>query len=432
MKFGRSSNQSENYNYYSDQRQQTSGQKNQTGASNRTENLTGGFQANDNFQRVAESDPHNKNLFSHNLASYRKANQAQDKKADRETFRKDIYAMFFGMQELCKGLASDHDEDEREKRLNMEREKEEIMGRLANLLTNKASENTDFMGELTSKKDLRFYATERSELDRKRRYDDIIFNEKMDKNQDDQFMQKLSNQLDDRNLNQLTDKYSKNTEKLRQVLRMTVVRELMSKEERVRAIMYRNKLEGNHLDEKDIQNLVSGKSQGQIMSDKNTKADARNRYNRDIDDDDEHSVATHRKKLKNLEKISCVDEGESLGGGLRNIMRGGMDDGISMVTATVDCGPETAKRGQENRFMAGKMSTTAGTAGSKFGGGYGNWAGNKQKGKVVVNKGREKKNDKMKKEGHGGNQFYISHMKQNTYAENLATQFQYKSPISNL
>ena len=340
--------------------------------------------------------------------------------------------MFFGMQELCKGLVSGHDDDEREKRLNMEKEKEEILGRLADFfLTNKKSENSDFMGELTERKDLRFYATERSELDRKRRYDDIIFNEKMDKNSDDQFMQKLSTQLDDRNLNQLTDKYSKNTEKLRQVLRMTIVRDLMSKEERVKAIMYRNKLEGNHLDEKDIQNLVSGKSQHQITADKNAKAETRNRYNRDIDDDDEHSVATHRKKLKNMDRVSCMDESDMVGGGLQNYRRGN-EDGVSMITATADGGPETTKRGQTNRFMAGKMSTTAGTGASGYGGGYGKWAGNKREGKVVVNKGREAKKPKLKNVGHGGNPYYISHMKQNTYTENLANQFQYKSPLSNL
>jgi hypothetical protein len=133
-----------------------------------------------------------------------------------------------------------------------------------------------------------------------------------------------------------------------------------------------------------------------------------------------------------MDRVSCMNEDSQIGGGGLQNYRRGMEDGVTMITATVDGGPETTKRGQENRFMAGKISTTGGTGGSSYGGGYGKWAGNKREGKVVVNKGREPKKAKLKKDGHGGNPYYISHMKQNTYTENLANQFQYKSPLSNL
>ena len=133
--------------------------------------------------------------------------------------------MFFSMQDLCKGLVKHRNKGERENNIKLQREKEEILGRLGGYMTKfNKKDSGKFMDKVSSHRDMRYFLDQRSELDRHNKYGDMIFEEKIAKNTDHELMVKLANTLSNHNINKVMDKNNQDSEKIKQMLRVSIVR----------------------------------------------------------------------------------------------------------------------------------------------------------------------------------------------------------------
>lgn len=338
--------------------------------------------------------------------------------------------MFFSMQDLCKGLVKQHDKGERDKHIQLQAEKDQILSRLGGYLNkNFQKETGNFMDTMTSHKDMRYYFDQRSELDRQNKYGDIIFEEKLNKNDDHELMIKLANTLSNHNINKIMDKNNQDADKIKQMLRVSIVRNQMAKEERVKAVMYKNNLlnPGTKLEEKDVMDILKGKPSSQVLNrrrsiDKENEKLRHRRSRMQMDDTDDHSLRTHRKKIKNPDMISIVDTNEATTtySVFTNNMRNKSNfDETSMPSKTLI----SADSREASRDLSRKRAYNSG--------GY-KKSRKRIKEHVLVNKGRDRfKNGKGEYIGHGQNPYYMNHAKYNKYGEDIMKSFKYKSPLQN-
>lgn len=202
----------------------------------------------------------------------------------------------------------------------------------------------------------------------------------------------------------------------------------MAKEERVKAVMYKNNLlnPGTKLEEKDVMDILKGKPSSQVLSKPNLreteKMKARNRRPRsNMDDTDEHSLRTHRKKIKNPDMISVVDTNEyttttySVYNDKRNRLN---------TEETTFQSQTLADSREASREVSRKRAYNSG--GSRK-------SRKRLKEHVLVNKGRDKYKTKGGEYiGHGENPYFKNHIKFNKYSDDIKQSFKYKSTLKDL
>lgn len=206
----------------------------------------------------------------------------------------------------------------------------------------------------------------------------------------------------------------------------------MAKEERVKAVMYKNNLlnPGTKLEEKDVMDILKGKPSSQVLSRPNLreteKMKARNRRPRsNMDDTDEHSVRSHRKKMKNLDMISVVDTNEyttttySAYNDKRNRLN---TEATTLQSQTLADSREASRE-----FSRKRAYNSGGSRKSR----------KRLKEHVLVNKGRDKGRKTYKTNdgeyiGHGENPYFKNHMKFNKYSNDIEQSFKYKSNLKDL
>ena len=177
--------------------------------------------------------------------------QAELDKNEREELKRQLYNMYFKMKEVVKNLNDDHPTDPSE---FSEEKKLEIVDALRkHLLPRPTRKNLpkDEPGNSKNKcKSVREYMMVRSDELKEIIYEDIFFEENLNKNQNDEIMKQLASKLEPENY----EKFKKiGGNRTKDFMRLLITRQLMMKEERDRVIMKR--LQQKKLEEKEEEEL---------------------------------------------------------------------------------------------------------------------------------------------------------------------------------
>ena len=169
---------------------------------------------------------------------------------EREELKRHLYNMFFRMKELVQKL---NDSDHSNQPPMTDEKRIDIIESLRKYLIPRTRKGISKDDPSTSKlkvKTVREYLMIRSDELKEIIYEDVFFEENMNKNKNDEIMKKLTQKLEPENYEKLK---SKGGEKTNQFMRLIMTRALMMKEERDRVILKR--LQEKKLEEKEEEEL---------------------------------------------------------------------------------------------------------------------------------------------------------------------------------
>lgn len=181
----------------------------------------------------------------------RKKQQAEMDKNEREELKRQLFNMYFKMKEIVKNLNDDNPVDPSE---FSEEKKLEIVDALRKHLLPRPTRKREIKEEPGNSKQkcksVREYMMVRSDELKEIIYEDIFFEENLNKNQNDEIMKQLASKLEPENY----ENFKKiGGSKTKDFMRLLITRQLMMKEERDRVIMKR--LQQKKLEEKEEEEL---------------------------------------------------------------------------------------------------------------------------------------------------------------------------------
>lgn len=201
-------------------------------------------------ERFADDD-RELNRMAKERVAVRRQQQADLDKIEREELKRQLYNMYFKMKEVVKNLNDDNPTDPFE---FSEEKKLEIVDAMRKHLLPRPTRKKEAKDEPSAArlkcKSVREYMMVRSDELKEVIYEDIFFEENVNKNQNDDIMKQLAAKLEPENYEQFKKIGGKKT---KEFMRLLITRQLMMKEERDRVIMKR--LLQKKLEEKEEEEL---------------------------------------------------------------------------------------------------------------------------------------------------------------------------------
>lgn len=186
---------------------------------------------------------------------------------EREELKRQLYNMYFKMKELVKNLNDTHPTDPSD--FSDEKKLEIVDAMRKHLIprhTRKGAPKDEPGNSKQKCKSVREYLMVRSDEMKEVIYEDIFFEENLNKNQNDEIMKQLTEKLEPENY----EKFKKiGGNKTKEFMRLLMTRQLMMKEERDRVILRR--LQQKKLEEKEEEELRRIMNNYQKKEDKKMK-----------------------------------------------------------------------------------------------------------------------------------------------------------------
>ena len=197
-------------------------------------------------------EPGQLNMQARRRVARRAAQDKAQEEEEREELRRQLFNMFFKMKEVVQNL-NDSDPDDPEPARKREEAHLKIVEALRKYLLPKPRRGGPKDEPAQSKaktKAVRDYLSIRSDELKEVIYEDVFFEENMNKNKNDSVMRKLTERLEPANYEKLK---RIGGQQAKQFMRVIMTRQLMMKEERDRVILKR--LQQKQLEEKEEEEL---------------------------------------------------------------------------------------------------------------------------------------------------------------------------------